>query len=239
MKYILLFALFILCVIEPGICQYRLKDIPFNLNEINKLNEKGRQGVWFFYEKSDSTVLSMKHFRNDTLDGYFEEYWRNGRISNKGYYTKGLLDSVFLSFWENGEKKFEGIYKNGLLNGIVKTYFRNGGERTKEKYVKGVIDKNFTDSFIDDTIIADFHGNNKHDTLIEKFNVKWNKRISIYENGNIIKQQQYYQNRLIIESLYSNGTLYKRIIYSKKKVGKIVKVHLYVDGELSSTIIYR
>lgn len=238
MKSIFFISIFLFSILQIGRCQYKLQDIPYRLSEINKRSEKGRQGVWFFYDRSDSTVFAMQHFVNDTLHGYFERYWQNGKVSERGYYKKGIVDSVFIGFWQNGKKRGEAFYANGLLSGIVISYNDEEKITSRLKYVNGVVDSSFEMSYLDSSIVWDNQARNKIDTIKTVFNADWNKRYAIYTNDTLSKELDFYKDRLTIESFYDKAVLMKRIIYSKTKPFRIEKVFYYKNGELTKTYLY-
>ena len=136
--------------VKPLFAQYKIRDIPFDIAKINKQSALGKQGAWFFYDKSDSTVFAMQNFRNDTLNGYFERYWYNGKISEKGFYKEGKIDSVFIGYWENGELRGEAYYINGSLNGVVTSFNQKKEMTSRLKYLNGIIDSSYTEPFVED-----------------------------------------------------------------------------------------
>ena len=133
---------------ESLFSQYYLADVPFDLSEINKRDDKGKHGVWFFYYKKDSVVYAMKTFHNDTLDGYFEMYWPSGIVSDKGYYKSGVLDSLCLGYWESGSIRALANYTGGKLNGPSKAYSRDGVLYYNVIYIDNELDTNCSECFI-------------------------------------------------------------------------------------------
>lgn len=231
-------ALFIFCFIDKGYAQFKLKDIPYELNKINKRDVKGKQGVWFFYDKKDSTVYAMQLFRNDTLNGYFERYWLNGNISEKGFYKNGKLDSTFVGYWENGQMRGEANYTNGLLSGIVISFNESGKPTSKLKYENGIIDNSYVESFVDSSIVWDNEVANKVDTVRTTYPSAWNKKYAIYVNDTLSKEISFFKDVIAIENYFDKAVLTKRIIYSIKKPHNIEKIFYYLNGQLSKTELY-
>lgn len=228
----------ILLIVKSVFAQYKLRNIPFDLASINKQNLMGKQGVWIFYDKTDSTVFAMENFRNDTLNGYFERYWYNGQISEKGFYKEGKLDSIFIAYWEDGEQRGEAFYLKGLLNGIVTSYSKNKEISTRLKYLNGLIDSSYKESFVDKRLVMDNYVRNKIDTLKTIYKSGWNKKYAIYQNDTLIKEISFYKDVIAIENFYERKVLFKRIVYSKVKPFKIDKIFIYENGELVKTEFY-
>ena len=224
--------------VQSGYAQYKLRDIPFDLAAINKGSTLGKQGVWFFYDKADSTVFAMQNFRNDTLNGYFERYWHNGKISEKGFYKEGKLDSTFIGYWENGEQRGEAYYINGSLNGVVTSFNQKKEITSRLKYLNGEIDSIYTESFVDSNLVWDNLTRNKIDTLKTTYSSDWNKKYAIYTNDNLSKEVSFYKDVIAIENFYEKTILSKRIVYLKAKPYNIEKIFYYKNGELTKTELY-
>jgi antitoxin component YwqK of YwqJK toxin-antitoxin module len=240
MKKEIIITVLLCACFKLGYSQYKLKDIPYRIDSINKSDKRGRQGVWFFYYRNDSTVIEMQNFLNDTLNGYFERYWYNGRVSEKGFYKNGLFDSSYIGYWENGKKRGEIFYRNGELDGIAVTYDQSENVTTRLRYINGKVDSTYESMYVDPTIEWDKQPSDvkRIDTLQTTFNSDWNKKYVIYTNDTLTAEINFFQNKIAIESLYEGGIIYKRIIYFKKAPGKIEKIFYFVNGELSSTEYY-
>lgn len=229
------FALFY--CIESGYAQLKLKDIPYGLNEINKRDYKGKQGTWYFYDKVDSIVYALQHFKDDTLNGYFERYWHNGKISEWGFYKNGKLDSIFISYWENGQKRGEANYVNGILNGIVISFDEERKITTQLRYINGKVDSSYAESYVDSTIVWD-NQPIKIDTVKTTYASDWNKKYAVYVNDTLCKEIIYYKDVITIENYLDKAVLTKRIVYSRTKPHNIEKIFYYVNGDLSKTERY-
>jgi antitoxin component YwqK of YwqJK toxin-antitoxin module len=221
-----------------GYSQYKLKDIPYSLDSINKRDDKGKQGVWFFYDQYN-TVNAMQHFIDDTLNGYFELYWyTTGKKSDKGFYKNGKLDSTFVGYWENGQKRGEANYVNGLLNGIVISFNEEGKTTSQLKYINGKVDSSYEESFVDSSIVWDNEARNKIDTVKTSYASDWNKKYAVYVNDTLSKEISFFKDIITIENFFDKAVLTKRIVYSKTKPYRIEKVFYYNNGELSKTEFY-
>lgn len=212
--------------------QVKFGDVKASTPILNVRDENGKQGKWCMYYAKDSSVYEILHYKNDTLDGYFERYWPDGTISTKGYYSKGELDSLFLGFWEDGKIRAVVNYKQGILNGLEITYDRTGKILTKLNYIDNNQDSTYSESFIDTNIIWDNIRRIKIDTVTYLYTSKWNKKMAIYINDSLNLELDFYKNRLRIESKYKNLELEKRIIYQKKSPYKPEIIYHYENGNV-------
>lgn len=236
-EYLLIILIFLYCI-NNGHAQLKLKDVPCNLNNINKRDINGKQGQWYFYDKGDSIVYAMQHFMNDTLNGYFERYWYNGKVSEKGFYRNGKLDSTFIAYWENGQRRGEANYMNGLLNGIVISFNEEGKTTTQLRYILGNIDSSYQIFFVDSTIVWDNEVKDKIDTIETHYHSNWNKRYAVYINDSLSKEIVFYKDVIAIENIFERAVLKKRIVYSRKKTTRIEKIFYYRDGKLFKFELY-
>ncbi len=218
--------------------QIKLKDIRVDLSTINKIDHNGRQGLWFFYDRQDSTIISKQHYLNDTLNGYFENYWFNGQISEKGFYKKGILDSLSVSYWENGERRAEINYTNGILNGITTTFNTRGEITSRIKYNEGNTDSNYIELFVDSNVSWENKAVDKIDTIKTYLPSVWNKVYAIYINDSLCKEMKFYKDMICIENFYDNTLLKKRIVYTKKKPYRIEKIFYFEKEKLVKTEYY-
>lgn len=216
--------------------QYTLNDIPYSFDEINQRDELGRkQGTWYFYNQYN-VVHTMQNFKDDTLQGYFENYWfTNGIVSEKGYYKSGLLDSIMFAYWENGQERGRAYYKNGLLNGVAITHDKNGNLTSKIRYINGKRDSTYTEMYIDPNIEWDNDHPIKIDTIYtQEMNGKYEK-YAIYRNDELIQVYNLEDGIKKNETFYTTSKDYKRIIYCTKKPYGIRKIFYFENHTLVKT----
>lgn len=59
------------------------------MNSINQLNSEGhREGYWEVYFKNGK-IMFKGNYSNGKRDGYCESYFKNGMIKSKGHYKRG------------------------------------------------------------------------------------------------------------------------------------------------------
>ena len=103
------------------------------------------------YEKIDSTKIKIvRNYKNNKLDGMFEEYWANGKLRLQIEYKDGKKQGVWNTFYKDGEFESQieclndkeegrslffrengyldtvGYWKNGKKNGWFETYYETG-----------------------------------------------------------------------------------------------------------------
>lgn len=239
MKFIKFILIIIIFNYNSTYAQFLINQIPYSLNEINKKDEYGRkQGIWYTYYQNN-IVECMQNFKDDTLNGYFENYWYSkGNISEKGYYKDGKLDSFVIGYWENGIERAKLFYKNGKLHGIAYSYDEKGNLKSKYNYIDGVLDSSFTDYFRDPNAVWEERSIINTDTIYSsEVNGKY-ERYAIYEDENLVHLQNYKNGILINESFFINSTEYKRIIYCEKLPMEIIKIFYFENKVLIKTEIY-
>ena len=115
------------------------------------------------YDANDRSDL-MKHFRDyyitgelqseggyisidrhdDSLsvfDGEWINYYKSGKVEQKGFRNKGVADGEYTAYYENGLIKIHAFYHDGKINGIMTQFSENGDlcsqqemENDKPKY---------------------------------------------------------------------------------------------------------
>lgn len=108
---------------------YLISDEEYLNNQRNGLSQK------FF---QDSTLAEKVTYRNDRKEGEWIQYYPNGTIFLKSYYSEGVLNGTFDVWFENGKPEFSGAYKNNLREGIWLIYNEDGTLKYKLNYVSGV-----------------------------------------------------------------------------------------------------
>ncbi|RYY45262.1 MAG: hypothetical protein EOO06_16775 [Chitinophagaceae bacterium] len=197
---------------------------------VNKRDSSGKQGIWYLRDSYSGRAVSLETYRNDTLHGYYENYWGNGSISDCGYYDRGLRDSVYIAYWENGNLRGRTLYRKGKLNGKMEVYNNAGRLYEISNFVEGEL---VSTSRVEDTVVIADKTNT--DTVITHFKSNWNKRIEIYTEGVKIVELDFWKNRKLIESTFINGQMDKRIFYRKKNPDLVDKIYHYKNNRWERT----
>ena len=73
-------------------------------------------------------MISLKnHFSSWKIKFYYE----NGQIIGRGVFKNDLINGDFQEYYESGELESKGFYKNGNREGLFEEYFKNGTVKFK------------------------------------------------------------------------------------------------------------
>jgi hypothetical protein len=74
-------------------------------------------------------------------NGVIEQYFENGHLQSKQFYTYGKPDGREVSYFENGNLSFSATYSDGKMTGVSSAYYNNGiiEERTTYDTLGNVI----------------------------------------------------------------------------------------------------
>ena len=98
----------------------------FHIIDYYRNGNKYREG------KSESSILSQENFK-----GVVTYYHRNGLVSKKEKYKKGVMDGAYQEYFLTGELKVDGGYNRGKKEGVWKIYYKTGKIKSKGKYRDG------------------------------------------------------------------------------------------------------
>ncbi|HOU97761.1 MAG TPA: hypothetical protein PLP65_02840 [Bacteroidales bacterium] len=178
---------------------------------INRKDEKGlKQGYWkTFYP--NSKIEKEIYYKNDTITGYYKEFDKNGQLTVKKLYNKGiivpdsLLDSLQVLDWKeeyysNGKRKYYGAFKNGIKVGMHKEYDPEG---------KTIVAKEYDDV-----------GNLIGEGIVDSLDKKQSDWKLYYETGELKAKGKYINNIQSGEWIYyyQNGTIEQKGKYKKGKI---------------------
>jgi antitoxin component YwqK of YwqJK toxin-antitoxin module len=74
---------------------------------------------------------------NNLKTGYWEVYWRNGKLYSKGNYLNGSLDGYWEAYRRNENLMWKGNFKDGIKEGYWEYYCYNGDLIYKGDYKIG------------------------------------------------------------------------------------------------------
>jgi antitoxin component YwqK of YwqJK toxin-antitoxin module len=87
--------------------------------------------------RSIDKVKKNKVDRDGKKQGYWEYYWFNGNISEKGSYKDGLEVGIREFYYENGVLRERGLYKDGLPEDIWEYYYEDGSLKCEVLLLNG------------------------------------------------------------------------------------------------------
>ena len=91
------------------------------------MNGKSREGTWRFYQLDGKTLLSVETYENGVLNGPFEVYYKNGKLSETFNYVAGKKHGPSKKYSE-ARVLIQGLeYNNDRLAGPAK-YYNSKGE---------------------------------------------------------------------------------------------------------------
>jgi len=105
------------------------------VSEGNLLN-KLRQGVWKYYHRNATSIMSTENYVNDKLEGVRKVFFTDGKIAEEVPYKNGLKNGISKIYTKAGTLNEEANYLNGLLQGSYKIYDDNGVVIIKGQYKK-------------------------------------------------------------------------------------------------------
>jgi antitoxin component YwqK of YwqJK toxin-antitoxin module len=147
----------------------------------NSKDELGRkQGVHSDYSGS---WLFERTYRNDTLNGFFRQFTKDGTTWGTGYFKNGLKDSLWLDFYKDRTVEKREFYRNGRKDGEFIEYFKNG-------HVSSIT------TFRNDTIVGERINYYINGPVKSKGNPQNGIWIEYYQNGNIKSKQEFVNGNL-------------------------------------------
>ncbi|NOY36987.1 MAG: toxin-antitoxin system YwqK family antitoxin [Chlorobi bacterium] len=165
--------------------------------------------TWVFYNQAGDTIEKI-NYKNGRKNGFYIKYGNckhgiqySGCIKSKELYVNDKREGNAEYYYSTGELKQEIFYKKGYKEGIAKEYNKNGEIIT----------------------ILEYHNNTLVDrqpiNRKDKEGKKTGKWITFYQNGRIMREEQY-KNGLLngyIKEYDQNGNIRLILFY---KDGKIV-----------------
>lgn len=169
----------------------------------NFVDEFGRkQGVHSEYSGS---WQFERTYKNDTLNGFFRKFTKDGITWETGYFKNHLHDSLWLEFYEDGTVKAREIYKEGKKHGEFICYFENG----RISYLA---------TFRNDSLIGDATNYFENGAIKSKGNRQNGFWTEFYENGNTKSKEAFSNGQLWGQRYYfsiNGDTLLPRLITPK------------------------
>jgi antitoxin component YwqK of YwqJK toxin-antitoxin module len=107
-----------------------------------KGNLRNGQSIKYYPE---GTVAEKLNYVNDKREGEWLQYYQNGRLFIRSFFTAGLLNGKFEVWFENGSLQYSGFYKNNRREGTWIIYNQDGSSRYKMEYTGGITKDNQMD----------------------------------------------------------------------------------------------
>lgn len=180
--------------------------------QVNRVDQNNRkQGLWVcFYDSLKTSVSQKGSYINDTMDGIWTQYYRNGNIKSSITYSEGKQNGYAILYYENGKISEEGLWKGNHWVGAYKYYHPSG---------KLAYEWNYNDNGFRNGQQKYFYDNGK-------------LRVSgFWENGkrNGLIAEYYNSGRLRTESQWKNGKT-NGIMKEYYENGSMKSLHVFNDG---------
>lgn len=236
------------------------------LKAIKSYNKEGKkEGTHKFFELDnrvsavvylDDVPLAKGYLdkRDDSKEGYWEEFFESGELLAKGEYKEGYKVGKWNYFYKNGQIEQVGFYgEEGKPEGLWVWYYENGSVLREENFYHGRADgelKEYSDSatLVSNGIYIDgekdgewFYHINDH---VEKGDYRNGLRHGIwhyyFNNGKLYFTGEFFEGEPMGEHkyYYNNGKLKLRSYYAYGKEDDLWKYY-NDDGSLRFSIEYK
>ncbi len=101
---------------------------------VNKLHE----GIWKFYHKESSDIMSIENYKNGKLNGVRKVFYKENVLAEETNYEDGMKNGVSKIYSENKAIQLECNYINDKLNGYYIAYNTKGEKIYEGKYKEGI-----------------------------------------------------------------------------------------------------
>ena len=122
----------------------------------------------------DHSLVGRNSYKNNQKEGYWKEYFENGKLKSEGYYKNGIKNGYWKNYNQKDKLETEGNYINGLKEGMWKKYWENS-VNLKSKC-------NYTNNLKNGTLIEYIKNNNtKNNDIYRKIEYKNGIRDGYYQ----------------------------------------------------------
>ena len=87
--------------------------------------------------RSGDVLQSRTEYKDGLPDGFFESYFGNGQLREKGNYIDGKIDGPFESFHGNGQLDLRSNHIDGKTEGLREIYYENGQIEYRTNFKNG------------------------------------------------------------------------------------------------------
>jgi antitoxin component YwqK of YwqJK toxin-antitoxin module len=100
------------------------------------------QPVIVYWDNDGVHKKSEENYKDGRQDGYFAEWYKNGKLAKEGKYDMGVEQGPWKAWYENGNVRSEEGYIQGKKTGKALYYYQNG-----KAALVGYYKENLADSF--------------------------------------------------------------------------------------------
>ena len=168
-----------------------------------------------YHDAAQTQLKSETDYLKGMPHGTHLEYYKNGRVSRKGFFNYGKEDSVWTFYYEDGKKKAIENFMKGKKWGTNKYYFKSGKIAQVTKYENDLSDSVWTAYYE--------NGNVKSKETFE-LGKKEGEWIYYYENGQ--KKRECHNVDLVFGNSYEKG-----LCKEWNERGELIYEGIYVEKD--------
>lgn len=105
---------------------------------VKKTNRSWQKKDYFLSNKRIQMQGTFSSIDPDVKEGYFEWYFINGQLQNKGSFSHNKKIGEHVWYYDNGNLDLVEHYKDGILEGEYSEYYSKGNLKSKSKFLKGI-----------------------------------------------------------------------------------------------------
>ena len=129
-------------VMREGVLFSQFSNKPFSGEISGKIQATIRDGLWSgqYLQFWENGQLRVKRFyTKNTAIGPYEVLSQNGVLQDKGFFKDGIPEGLRETYHSNGKLASKSLFKDGIEDGIFETYYETGQFKSKSFFKDGVI----------------------------------------------------------------------------------------------------
>lgn len=157
----------------------------------------------YYIKKMHDQLFLIQFYKNNQLNGLYEQYHENGSLDIRTYHKNGKLNGTYQEYYKNGKSRVRTYFINGLKNGVYQEYYDNGNQKTEAYYIKNK--KN--------GLCKTYYTNGQLTLKIHFKDDKYNNSYESYHTDGSLNIKCYYMCGKLngpYEQYLKNGTLYTK-----------------------------
>lgn len=89
--------------------------------------------------QSEGSYISIDKYDDSksVFDGEWTNYFKSGKVEQKGYLNRGISEGEYIAYYENGLIKMHAIMKDGKANGILTQFNEDGNICSQTEMLNG------------------------------------------------------------------------------------------------------
>ncbi|HLP54165.1 MAG TPA: hypothetical protein VK151_04015 [Fluviicola sp.] len=99
-----------------------------------------KEGIWIKYHEDGATIKLKGEFKNNRPNGHYSKYYANGKLRERGHFTKNRNLDTLERFFESGQLAFFCVYDSiGKQHGMIRKYNPDGSLECEYEAIHGTI----------------------------------------------------------------------------------------------------